>query len=81
VRPRLFCASLRLAFWRLRHSAPLSEGCPEEELKLEFECALLRGHLRERLRPRNYAYRSLVKRRPEMDRLGPVRCTPAPANE
>jgi glycosyltransferase involved in cell wall biosynthesis len=81
VRPRLVAALARLALWRLRHPAPAAEGCPEQELKLEFECALLHGHLRERHRPRNYAYRSLVKQRPEMDRPEPVHATPAPANE
>jgi hypothetical protein len=66
VRPRLVAAIARLAAWRARHGRrAAAEGCPEAELKLEFDVALLRGHLHELGRPRNYGYRSLVRQRPD----------------
>lgn len=65
LRPRLTLATLRLARWRAtRDDEASAEGCPEPELELEFQCALLRAHLHERLRPRNYAPRGCVKHHP-----------------
>lgn len=61
VRPRLLGALAQLTAWRRVHRAtPSEEGCSERELKLEFNYALFRAHLRERLRPRHYTYRGLV---------------------
>lgn len=63
ARPRQSLAAARLMLFRLTHPArPDDEGCSERELNLEFEHALYRAHLRERLRPRNYSYHGLVKR-------------------
>ena len=62
--PRRLIASARLVSWRRRHSASApAEGCRVEELTLEYQCALLRAHLQEQHRPRNYDFRGLIKHR------------------
>lgn len=82
VRPRLLSAIARRAAWKMRHRTQASpEGCAEAELELEFEYALLRGHLGEMIRPRNYDYHSLIKRRPDTTAIGPVGPLPVPARE
>ncbi len=83
VRPRLALAYARLAAWRLKHRRdPVApEGCSEQELHLEFECALVRGHLREKSRPRNYEYHSLVKRRTDTSMPPRIGSEPISAHE
>jgi glycosyltransferase involved in cell wall biosynthesis len=77
LQPRLLLAYLRLQYWRLRHRGTTSlEGAPAQELKLEFNCALLRAHLGEKLRPRNYSWRGLTKRRQESTELMTVDSIP-----
>lgn len=71
--PRHLASLLRLALWRLAHSAvPDDEGCPERELNLEFATALYRAHLQERRRPRNYHFHGLAKRRISENTLLPL---------
>ncbi len=63
--PRYVQALSALTAWRLRNGGQQpAEGCSVTELELTFRCALLRAHLRERHRPRNYARHGLVKLEP-----------------
>jgi hypothetical protein len=60
--PRLFWTWCKLRAWRRRFWETIrDEGCSEEELTLVFGFAVLRAHLRERRRRRNYKCRGLVK--------------------
>lgn len=80
--PRLVYTTARLEAWRLAHRAdPGAEGCPETELHLEFDYALLRGHLSERRRPRNYDYRGIVKNRVNSDEVGHINAPPVVASK
>lgn len=74
VPPRLFTATARLAIWNLRHrhESPAAEGCTREEMLLHYNCALLRAHLAEKSRVRNYDRRGLARR-------GTTAFRPAPA--
>ena len=56
-------AKAKLAAWRSRNSSLMSEeeGCSCEELDLVFDLALVRGHLKESRRKRNYERHGLVK--------------------
>jgi hypothetical protein len=64
IRARLWREQGRLAKWRSRNTDKMGgEGCSEEELQLIYNCGVLRGHLRESARPRNYEHHGLVKLR------------------
>lgn len=64
IRARLWREQTRLARWRSRNPDRMGgEGCSEEELQLIYNCGVLRGHLRESARPRNYEHHGLVKLR------------------
>jgi glycosyltransferase involved in cell wall biosynthesis len=69
ARLRLLRVNGQLMAWRTRHAKDLpDEGCPERELGLVYYRGFLRGHLQERLRPRNYERHGLVKRSPDLSR-------------
>jgi glucosyl-dolichyl phosphate glucuronosyltransferase len=56
-------AQARLAAWRARNKDKLQdEGCDPEELDLVFDLALVRAHVEENKRPRNYERQGLVKK-------------------
>jgi hypothetical protein len=55
-------AGARLAAWRAaNHDAMTAEGCAVAELELVFGLALVRAHVSESKRPRNYERHGLVK--------------------
>jgi len=59
---RLFLANRRLAAWRAAHPDEIrEEGCSGEELALVYDCALIKGHIKEHKRPRKYTKHGLVK--------------------
>ena len=61
-RLKILRATGRLAAWRSRNHDKLdSEGCDPEELDLVFDLALVRAHLEESKRPRNYDRHGLVR--------------------
>ena len=61
-RARLLQASWRLARWRSANRLEMeAEGCSEEELTLIVHAAMIRAHLRESRRPRNYDRHGLRK--------------------
>lgn len=61
---KILRAQARLAAWRARNKDKFhDEGCEREELDLVFDLALVRGHLEESGRERNYDRHGLVKLR------------------
>lgn len=57
-------AQWNLAKWRKQNAALMTpEGCSLEELDLVFQLEMVRSHLKESKRPRNYDKRGLVKLR------------------
>jgi glucosyl-dolichyl phosphate glucuronosyltransferase len=61
-RTRSLLAAAELASWRMLNREKIGdEGCDEVELALAFDLAMLRGHVRESRRPRNYDRHGLVK--------------------
>jgi hypothetical protein len=55
-------AERQLAAWRAANPGePAEEGCPEQELELVTNLALIRAHLAESGRPRKYERHGLVK--------------------
>jgi hypothetical protein len=82
LRLRLVKAILSLAAWRSRHLGTAAlEGASERELELEFEYALLRAHLKERLRPRNYDFRGSIKRRHQVSEISPLHAAAIPESK
>lgn len=63
-RARSLLAAARLVSWRMLNRKKIADdGCDEEELTLAFDLAMLRGHVRESRRPRNYDRHGLVRLR------------------
>ena len=61
-RMRLLGAKARLAAWRARQTNLIEEdGCSEAELGLIFQLAMIRAHLKESKRERNYERLGLIK--------------------
>lgn len=59
---KLVRAKLKLAAWRLTNGSSIkSPGCSEDELNRVFNLALVKKHLSESNRPRNYERHGLIK--------------------
>lgn len=59
---KLLRAKARLALWRMMNRSKIhEEGCDEAEIELVNHLAVVKGHLHEARRKRNYSYNGLVK--------------------